>query len=235
LKRIAAIHQPNFFPWLGYFDKIARADAFIFLDDVQFAKKGGTWTNRVKLQISGEARWITAPVQRNFHGSKTINEMKFGAHPQWRGKILKSIRANYCSAPYYDEMISFFQEVIGNEESNVASYNCRAILEIAKQLELNTDHIFWSSKLEHHGASNELLVSLTKAVGADTYLFGGGAGGYQDEQVFVNEGIGLEAQNFHHPEYPQNKGAEFLPGLSIIDAVANLGWEATAMILQKTR
>ena len=42
--RICAIHQPNFFPWLGYFDKTVRADIFVLLDDVQYQKTGGNWT-----------------------------------------------------------------------------------------------------------------------------------------------------------------------------------------------
>ena len=36
--RIVAIHQPNFLPWLGYFDKLARADVFVLLDSVQFPR-----------------------------------------------------------------------------------------------------------------------------------------------------------------------------------------------------
>ena len=40
-----AIHQPNFFPWLGYFDKISRSDDFVFLNDVQFQKTGGLTLN----------------------------------------------------------------------------------------------------------------------------------------------------------------------------------------------
>ena len=51
MDKIVAIHQPNFFPWLGYFDKINKSDIFIFLDDVQFPKKGGNWTNRVQLMV----------------------------------------------------------------------------------------------------------------------------------------------------------------------------------------
>ncbi len=54
---ICAIHQPNFFPWLGYFDKIKRCDKFVVLDDVQFPKTGGGWSNRVavifKVKVSG--------------------------------------------------------------------------------------------------------------------------------------------------------------------------------------
>ena len=40
-RRVVAIHQPNFLPWLGWFDKLARADVMVLLDDVQFPKKGG--------------------------------------------------------------------------------------------------------------------------------------------------------------------------------------------------
>ena len=45
-RKIVAIHQPNYLPWLGYFHKIAAADIFVFLDDVPFSK--GSYINRVK-------------------------------------------------------------------------------------------------------------------------------------------------------------------------------------------
>ena len=42
-----AIHQPNFLPWLGWFDKLARADVFVLLDSTQFPRTSrGTWSNR---------------------------------------------------------------------------------------------------------------------------------------------------------------------------------------------
>jgi hypothetical protein len=100
-QKIISIHQPNFFPWLGYFDKIAKADVFIFLDDVQFPKTGGVWTNRVKFIVSGEPNWITAPIDRNYSGTRNINEMQFLPNNSWRDKTRKSIENSYRKHPYY--------------------------------------------------------------------------------------------------------------------------------------
>ena len=35
---IVSIHQPNYLPWLGFFDKIKRSDLFVIFDDVQFPR-----------------------------------------------------------------------------------------------------------------------------------------------------------------------------------------------------
>ena len=229
---IVAIHQPNFFPWLGYFDKIACCDAFVILDDVQFPRTGaGAYSNRVKVFISGEPRWVTAPISRNHSGVRNINEMEFSADQPWRDKILRTIEMNYKKATFFEEMFSFVEVLINNSENNIAEYNSKAVLSICEELGFRQDKLFWSSKLAHKGDSNELLVSLTKAVGGDTYMCGGGAGGYQDDAVFASAGIELKRQNFQHPEYPQHNSPPFQAGLSIIDVVANIGWAGTAELL----
>ena len=33
-----AIHQPEHFPYMGFFQKMEKADMFIILDDVQYTK-----------------------------------------------------------------------------------------------------------------------------------------------------------------------------------------------------
>ena len=85
-ERIVAIHQPNFFPWLGYFDKIARANVFVILDSVQFPKKQGNWMNRVRVLVHGKPHWLTVPVDRTFHGVRSVREMQIASDSPWRDR-----------------------------------------------------------------------------------------------------------------------------------------------------
>jgi hypothetical protein len=231
---VVAIHQPNFFPWLGYFDKIVRADAFVSLDSVQFPKSGsGTWINRVKLLVAGEGRWITAPVRKG-HGLQSILDAEFDDAP-WRRKVISTLQASYRKAPYFAETMTLIEPLVANGESKVADYNYHATCAIAAALGIDTGKIVRSSSLAAQGTSNELLIALTRAAGGGTYLCGGGAGGYQQDEVFAEAGVALVHQGFEHPTYPQHGGASaFVAGLSVIDPLMNLGVEGTRALLGRS-
>lgn len=235
MAKTVAIHQPNFFPWLGFFDKMIRSDAFVLLDHVQFPKTGGFWGNRVKLLINGEARWVTAPILRNYHGVRAILEMEFHPQPGWREKIVRTIAGSYGKRPRFTEAMAFFEPLILNADDNIARYNSTAIITMAERLGIPTDKVHWSSRLSPHGHSNEMLVALTKSLGGDTYLCGGGADDYQDAEAFGREGVVLRRQEFQHPRYSQGGGQAFIPGLSIVDAVMNVGWDEVRRLLDPER
>jgi len=231
MSKTVAIHQPNFFPWLGYFDKIVRSDVFVFFDNVQFPKKGGSWSNRVKLIIGGEAKWVTASIERNYSGFRNINEMNF-QEDNWRIKMLKSLNANYNKCPFYSESMDVVEALILNPEKNISEYNIRAVTEILNRLNLRSYEMRRASEFSLNVSSNELLCAVTKEVGGDTYMCGGGSDGYQDDQIFEDLGIQLEYQDYLHPKYTQRGRESFTSGLSIIDSVMNLGWEKVKNILE---
>jgi hypothetical protein len=233
MTRVVSIHQPNFFPWLGYFAKIAASDAFVFFDDVQFPKTGGGWSNRVKLLISGEARWATAAIDRNFHGTRTIQEMRFLADNHWREKLLKSVETNYRRHPFFFETLELIAPFLLNPEANMAEYNIWAVTAISDRLGLDTNKLHRSSNLPHEGSSNELLCSITHLLGGSAYMCGAGADGYQDEDIFKDRSITLIYQRFVHPVYPQWGRQDFVPGLSIIDSAMNLGWDGVKELLNE--
>jgi hypothetical protein len=229
--KVVAIHQPTFFPWLGYFNKIVRSDQFIVLDTVQFPKKGGTWANRVKLLISGQPGWVTMPVDRNYHGVRSYAEMPVDSAGRWRDKILKTIKTNYSRAFYFDQVFPKVELLIHNSTTRLTDYNLSAILYLAKELGIDTSGIVLASSLGTDGAATDLLVSLVKAVNGTAYLCGGGASGYQEDQKFAAAGLELRYQSFQHPVYEQVNAQEFHPGLSVIDALMNCGFERTGRMI----
>ncbi len=226
-KHIVAIHQPNFFPWLGYFDKIRRADTFIVLDNVQFPKTGGSWTNRVVILQNDSTGWLTAPIERNYHGTRSINEMQFAA-TDWRKTLLRQLEAAYRKAPHRAETFALITPLLMNLEQNVAEYNIHAVTQLCAALGLTTLFVR-SSSLEVAASATERLIALTKAVNGTHYLSGGGAQGYQQDAAFAEAGIGLTYQQFVPQPYPQTPGNAFFAGLSIIDALMFLGREALCL------
>lgn len=228
--KVVAIHQPNFFPWLGYFDKIVRSDAFIFLDHVQFPKKGGVWSNRVKLLAGNEARWVTAPIKRGYSGVVRVDEVVWAEQP-WRKRMLHTLKTNYGRAPFFRETFDFFEPLILNPENNLARYNVQAIVSILDHLGIASTEIFQSSAFNLNSSSTELLISLTQSVDGSAYMCGGGADGYQEDPLFLTAGLELIYQDFRHPSYQQNRGKDFIAGLSIIDAFMFSGLVGVRKIL----
>lgn len=231
LNRTVAIHQPNFLPWIGFFDKIIRADYFVFFDDVLLSKRGGSWTNRVPILSSGQKNWLTVPIDRSFSGQKKIKEIKIKNEIIWREKAVKTITHNYSKHPYFDDVFEVINSLIFLNEEYLSKFNIHAIRVILSNLGFEQKKIFLSSDLNQKGSSNELLINITKSLKSDTYMCGGGADSYQDKKIFDQNSIKLIYQKFHHPVYPQHNQKTFIEGLSIIDILMNLGWKKTSLIL----
>lgn len=230
--RVVAIHQPNFFPWLGYFNKLVRADIFIVLDNVQFPKTGrGTWMNRVRLSVGRNPDWVSMPVERAYNGLRLIREMKIKNEIPWRKKVLRSIEHSYRRAPYFHVIFPLLTELMENPTDHLVEFNMNAVRALAGAAGLLKADMVFGSTLDVHGQATELLIAMVKAVGGTTYLCGGGAQGYQEDEEFAKSGIKLAYQNFRHPEYRQAEGSEFYPGLSIIDAMMYCGIDGARQLI----
>ena len=72
---IVGVHQPNFFPWFGYFLKITRSDKFVYLDDAQISNSR-SYINRTYINIKGQAKWLTVPIKRT-NAQQIINKTKW--------------------------------------------------------------------------------------------------------------------------------------------------------------
>ncbi len=232
--RLVAIHQPNFLPWLGFFDKIVRSDVFVLLDDVQFPKKGGTWTNRVQVAVAENPSWLTVPIVRSYHGTQLVREIRINDATPWREKLLETIRHNYVCAPFFRDVFPVLEDIVHHQTETLADYNIHGVLELVRPLGLAHREIRRSSELAAAGHGTDRLISITKAVGGSTYLCGGGASGYQEDEKFAEAGLGLVYQSFDHPTYPQGSPS-FIPGLSVVDSAMNCGFEGVRSLIGRER
>lgn len=229
MSRVVAAHQPTFLPWLGFFDKLHRADLFVLLDDVQAPRTGaGSWINRVRMLVGGQPRWVTVPVHR--HGRHDVRQVRIDDDQPWRARMLRTIEHGYRRAGHYEALSSLVQELVDTLESFVAAFNEQNLRRLANELGLDDTKLVRSSELEVTGHGTELLIQLTKAAGGTTYLSGDGSYGYLEEERFAGSGVELAYQRFEHPVYSQ-RSPRFVPGLSVVDALLHCGIEATRELI----
>lgn len=232
---MVTIHQPDFMPWLGFFKKIDKADMWIVLDHTTNNPRDASfWGRRVKILIGGKGNWLSLPLLKpKVKGviGIPIDEMEYNlAEAKLFRKAISSVENSYRRAPYYNDIIPLVHAHLSSQEPSMLKRNMSFIETVMGHLEINTK-IVKSSEFKCTQSSTGMLVELLKSVGGAVYLCGDGASGYQDDALFAENGIRLEYNNFQHPTYTQYGASEFVPGLSIIDALMNIGFDGVKELL----
>ena len=224
---IVAVHQPQYLPWLGYFDKIRRADVFCYLNDVQYKKN--EWQNRNRIKTAQGWQWMTVPVRYRF--PQKINEVFINNAVEWKKKHLQAMLTNYNRAPYFKQVVAILEDAFSKEWEFVSELNVYLIESLKNMLNLETKKSFCSSDLDLREEPTDRLIDICKALGADTYLAGQGAMEYMDLERFEKNGLKVIVQEFKHPVYPQ-MFEEFQSHLSIVDLLCNCGMESMNIICE---
>jgi hypothetical protein len=210
---IVTIHQPDFLPWLGFFDRWQKSDTYIVLDDVQFLRRG--WHHRDKIKTQGGVQWLTIPVLKKSLYCQTIKEVKINNGENWRYKHLKTIQTSYGKTPNFDLVYGRLSEIYNREHDLLISLNMDLLEFCSSMLEIKTPVIF-ASAFHIKSAGSQRLVDLVQSVGGKEYLTGTGSRDYLDEALFNKEGINVCWQKFQHPAYQQLHG-RFEKMLSVLD------------------
>jgi len=224
-----AIHQPNFLPWLGYFNKIKEVDIFVILDNVQYVK--GTVANRNEIKNKkNEKQYITTPVKLSKGYNQNYNQIEIDYSTKWVAKHLNLFKDSYYKAPFFDEIFTFIEAIYLKKHLVLSELNIDIILLLINKLEISTEIQITSNINKHFGAKNDQNIAICNYFKADIYLSGTGAKKYNIEELYNSHEIIIEYQNFTHPTYPQLHG-EFISHLSIIDALFNVGFEGVKKLI----
>lgn len=216
---ILAAHQPQFAPWLGFFDKLDRADVFVLLDNVQFKKN--EWQNRNRIKGAGGAQWLTVPV--SFRLGQRINEVAISHRQNWPRRQLASLRSCYGRAAHFEPVLARYEDLLcGRRWEGISELNVALLGALTRCLRISTRVVLASELDGRHEDPDLRLIGLCRELQADTYLAGAGGRAYMNLERYRTAGIRVIFQEYHHPVYPQLFGG-FEPALSVLDLLFNCG------------
>lgn len=218
---IVAIHQPQYLPWLGYFHKMNRADAFVFLDTVQFKKN--EFQNRNRIKGSQGPQWLTVPVIQKL--GQDIREVHINTTVRWQKKHIASLTSCYGKASNFDAYRDALEDLLDRPWELLSSLNIEATKLIASLIGIDTP-LYLASEMECVADDRDRrLIEITQKLGGGSYLAGVGGRDYMDPAIWEEAGIEVLFQDFEHPVYPQVFSG-FSSHLSAVDLLFNTGDEA---------
>lgn len=219
--RKVVIHQPNFMPYLGFFEQIQRSDVYIAYDDVQFTEHEYQNRNFIKSEKGRDN--LTLSVKKKGRLGQLINQVEI-ADADAKKKIISKLEENYRKAPYLRAVIEPIKEVFLESNHLMADVNYSLIRMICNKLRIEPEcHISSQINVSYEDRLDRIF-QLMKVVDATTLVAGVGAATYMDPEKFKSRGLNLVIHEFKPAVYPQLYG-EFIPYLSIVDYLMNVGWK----------
>jgi hypothetical protein len=196
------------------------ADAFVIMDDVQYDKR---FTNRNRILVPQGPIWVSVPIVKSdkFQPNMLV---EINNSIDWRPDHLKKIRNSYINAPFFHLYQDYLQSVYSRDWKLLFDLDFELVKATANWLGIKIP-MLRESELKVTGKATERLVNVCKAVGADTYISGIGGKNYLDEGSFSRNGLRVVYQNYHPFPYRQRFTESFVPDLSIIDMLSNVGPE----------
>ena len=232
---VCAIMQPTYLPWLGYLNMIDQVDVFVLLDDVQFEKR--SWQQRNRIKTSSGLAWLTVPARVRGRSEQRIVDVEPAEDASFPRDHLRSIELNYRRTPHYAALRDDFDHALIEAAAHrrLADLNVAMIAWLVERMGIS-GRMVRSSELAVAGKRSERLISICRALGADTYLTTPGSQDYleADRTQFEAAGIEIAIHGYEHPTYPQ-AFPPFQAYASAIDALFNLGPDDVGACLRSGR
>tara|TARA_B100001123_G_C15285008_1_gene1015311 strand:+ start:187 stop:864 length:678 start_codon:yes stop_codon:yes gene_type:complete len=222
------IHQPNFLPYPGFFNKVKHSDIFVIYDTAQYVK--GRWDNRNRLRNKSNQIYLTIPIEDKSSFKFMFLDVNLPKSEIWKNKHLKSIHFNYSRAPFYGDYIDDIEKLYCVNTQSLSEFNIGFIKYFASMLDIKTKIILASDlDIASSKKSSDALIDIAKSLGSKTYLSGPSGRDYLDFTKFEKEGIDVKIQDYKMKPYYQVHG-EFIPNLSFLDMLLNVGPDSRYLI-----
>lgn len=241
---ILSAHQPNFLPYLGFFNKMKQSDIFIIRDEVLYIKKEYHNRNRIRINShdnikSPKSKWISVPVEdpNDFIKYAKIKKEARIKNKLWNKILLNEIKSSYQNASYFKSFFPELEKIFYNSDDKLLALNMKITNFLKSAFNIKTKIILASElklKPEYYekSSASEDLAKICEKLNADIYLSGAGGKTYLNLEPFEKRGIEVKFQDYKHPIYRQHLPG-FLPYMSSIDALFCTGRMPEAEIENK--
>lgn len=224
-RMIVSIHQPHFLPWMGYVNKIMNSDAFVILNTVQYRPR--YYQNRAKIRRNTSEMWLSIPVHSN--RASLIKDVSLVTDQDWAKSITNTIEFLYRKKPFFKECWPSIREAILKPELMLDKVNFNVLMTILDILQIKHVQIHIADQMNVTTTEpTERLLHLCQELSATHYISGRGGRDYMRVEDFSNAGIEIIYQDLDFNNVSYSQGDEiFVGGLSVIDAIFNIGPEKT--------
>lgn len=212
---IVAAHPPAYLPWLGYLDRLAKADLFVVLDDLAYQPRSCQDSSRIRL--SDRTGWLTVPGDRI-------------CDPAWQRDSWRRILDHYAEAPFFDCYSTELCEVYTRPWSSIVDLDIHILSLARRWFDIDTPFVL-ASDLALVGTGTSRVIDMCKKVGATGYLAHPAA----DLEVSTLRRANLDVKwhHFDHPIYEQcYPERSFDSHLGFIDLLLNHGEAAQEMLFE---
>lgn len=225
-----AIMQPYFFPYIGYWQLMYAADRFVIYDDVNFIKQG--WINRNRILINGAPRYITVPLD-GASPNKRICDIAVQGGQRWRNKMVKSIESAYGRSAYYSAVYPEIERQIRHKAINLAGFLAAHLTSMVEFLGIETEIVLSSRTYRNSDLTGqERVIDICRREGASAYINLPGGRELYDAEGFGATNVDLVFLSSRISPYKQ-RTADFVPNLSVIDTLMEIGTEGVAERLRQ--
>lgn len=232
---IVSIHQPSYFPWLGWLHKVMQSDTFVLMDNVQLSDSAYQHRN-IFLTNTGTEKFLSVGIKKKGYKDVFLKNIELRMDFNWQEEHLRFLNANYSKHPFYNEVMEHIAPVFNKSYKILGEVLSDVVSITLDMFEVKTK-VINQSEMNYNTAAKkgDLVLALIEACGGKTYLSGHGAKDYMADDVFAEKGIKLVYQQFTHPHYTQlntgNDPVKFIPGIASLDLLFNVGIEESRKIL----
>jgi len=214
------ILQPGYIPWLGFFNQMALADHFVYLDDIQYDRRG--WRNRNRIRGPNGPVWLTVPVVQKGQYDQILLDTKIDRTAKWQRKHVNAIRLYYAKTPFFASYFPELEAILSQDYECLIDLDLAVIDLMRKWLGITTPVSRASSLSIENMDKTGRLVEICKKSGISEYITGPLCENYLELSQFTDAGVLVYFHEYSHPEYRQHF-SPFIPYLSVLDLLFNEG------------